>query len=521
MMEYKALSRSQLNRSIHQLIKQNTNTHIEDRTISPRTCNCYSIDKTNVTHYRLISIAQPESSAMHQPSRHSSEPQRAEQAAPNLLLASTLGSDQLSVEFENNKLHYTNLDRVRGQIQYSSEFAHDEHHLSIRLLGISHVMMDLWHTASTAYRTTTSQWAFLKTKTCVGLQKTCKRAAFDFELPVSLQPHQCPLGNPKHLQLPPTLGCDRPDKLNDMTSFGSSTSIIYQIRVEVKRTSDNWLVGHHSKRFTFNPTPMSEAEAEGRRLLVEYHEKVRNNLGRSIGMMKLAVREDASLLATGTAASITSPIDLSFTYTGSRPPTISRIVTGVAARSIRRVTHSHDELKSESSSEIYRHIQTTNLSDGGPLDWKHSNTLTNTWHLSLQLPVTFNDSPDSSVIVPSFESCLVSRRYFLRLSISLTASSGTPLGIRSLEYVVPITIKLPQALSSRRVPSYQASSIAVLPEEERPSYWDVADSAGTVAPVAPAPRYSDPIPDEELERRPSWQLKSASETSSASSRSRT
>lgn len=437
---------------------------------------------------------------------------------PNLLLGSTLCTTQLSIDLGDAKESYTNLEHVRGHVQYSADFEHSEHYLTISLLGISHVNMDVWHPSATAYRSTLSQWVFLRQETSIGLHRATRQADFDFELPRTLQPHQCPLGCADHLALPPTLGmCDFPDKRYDLTAFGSSARIVYQIRVELKRTCDNSHVGHAAKPFLF--VPHSGAVLRPRQLQEQtttYNNKVRNSLGRTLGSIQVSVSDEIALNTSGTGEPRTSPLPLCLTYTGRRPPILTRVDVQLVARTVRRVTHNHDETKPESSSMICKAVQAINLSDSVPLTWRQSNTQLQLWHLDLSLPVSMGGCGVIAVM-PSFESCLLARRYRLRLSLSLAASSGYSLGFRPLELEVPVSIE--QRISSSRSLSLHPSYFKAqdTPEEQRPTYWDAAYSRAEIAPVVSVPRYTDPVQMDEQDRRPSWQDKDSSSRSTSSS----
>lgn len=418
---------------------------------------------------------------------------------PNLLMSSTLCRHQLAIELEleEEKKMYTNLTHIRGNVHYSSEFEHSEHYLVINLMGIAHVNMDVWHQPSMAYKSIISQWAFLKVESTFGLHETDRQVEFDFEVPRTLQPYQCPLGHSDHLNLPPSVGpSDNPARKFDLSVYGDSVRIVYQIRAELKRTSDNSIVGHAVQPFSFVPQVVAHMHSPSNPIELKTQEKaVRTTLGRSIGSMLLAVDETCALNTSGTNQATTSPLPMTFTFHGTRPPILTRIDAALIARTLRRVTHRHENVKHESSSSVCKHLQTTTL-DASP-SWRQSNTELQKWYLNLLLPVTLGKSLNIAVM-PSFESCLLARAYSLRLSISV--SGGSTLGLRSVEFEVPITVEHRLSQSSRRSTLESKDSAT----EARPSYWDVTSARAEIAPVSCVPIYSVPVSPVEAQRRPSW-----------------
>lgn len=187
------------------------------------------------------------------------------------------------------------------------------------------------------------------------------------------------------------------------------------------------------------------------------------------------------------------------------PPSFTRARLTLYSRTLGRTTHSYDEdYSGELENWIEREISSIDLGDAWDSKWSHSHTESRSWTTDLCLPVTLSGG-DSLVIVPSFESCLMSRQYELKIAFSLSSAASTLLGLASIEYRFPINIVARSP--NIRGDVMQALEVSKDFDDERPSYWDVHASPADVAPMENAPLYTDAISELELDRRPSWQEK--------------
>lgn len=356
------------------------------------------------------------------------------------------------------------------------------------------------------YHSTESQWVFLNLSSCADLNNTNFQQDFDFEIPRTLQPQQCPLAQNDHLMLPPSIGLhNSTEHLYDPETFGNTSKIIYLVRVELRLAATHVIIGNTSKPFQFRRCVEHHLSTkEITSVTHEYAKKVRSTMGRRTGTLKLSVDSGVALRTSGSAQATISPLPLHFTYTGKHPPTFWKTEVRLQSLSFRRTTHIHNASspQDENFGGLCRYLQTTKLDACGSLQWRHSNTQLHTWHLTLELPVTLGGS-EKSAVIPSFESCLQARRYRLGLMIYSVA-------LRSIEFEFSINVKHRNSATSK---SIQISITELESDDMRPTYWDVAYWKPDVAPVDAVPTYSDPIPLGEQGRTPGWHMKSGAAVS--------
>ena len=178
-----------------------------------------------------------------------------------------------------------------------------------------------------------------------------------------------------------------------------------------------------------------------------------------------------------------SSVTVALRYSGESPPRINKVDVSLIARTSRCMTHGPLESSYETSRTDTHPLQSIKL--GTEDRWQHSHTENQTWLSELSIPVINTD--DSAAILPSFNACLASRSYTLKLKLSLSS-------MRSVELSYPISI-LSSMESAKEV------------SDIMPDYIAVMASPATTAPIAEVPEYNDPIPAYELDRRPEWMEK--------------
>lgn len=435
----------------------------------------------------------------------------------SLLSAATFPPEKLRCVLSGDKSCYTNLDKVIGTIEYSPELAGPDNVLVVQLLGISHVALNKWMVSTSSYRHVRTEWPFLRQLCPTSLDPVSRTSGFSFELPTSLQPLQCPMGDPAHLALPPSISsAPREDGLFDLTSVGACWRIAYQVRAELRSRATGDVLGHTTVPFMVVPQTrlfrglshiLPEAQIEQDR----YTQKIQTLLSKTVGSMTLSLKKDRVIHTSGMGPTVTSSLQMSFEYKGPSPPSFLKASFVLVARTIRRTTHQSNFKLPEHTNIVHRDMEGTRFGGNGQKAWRQSNTELDTWTRETTLPITLIEDSDV-VVLPNFESCLASRRYELLLTISLSAPSSLMI-LHSVKYLFPITVEFDSERLGQQVTAVMGGPPVNDDGEESarlctvPSYEEVSNSPPVRAPMVPVPEYDDPIPALELLRRPSWQDK--------------
>ncbi|ORY80413.1 hypothetical protein BCR37DRAFT_388136 [Protomyces lactucae-debilis] len=331
---------------------------------------------------------------------------------------------------------YRSLDRVAGKVNYSG---HVCERVKIHLTGTSY----LYHAKfiNGSYRNVEKQWEFLKlTQKIVIASEGVPEARFSFRLPDALLETLCPLKDPFHLLLPPTMGCRRTDGLDDLSPKDPlNAKIEYRIKVElfrdgeiIKTFSTPFSVAprHFASPNAMNPPPEYDAA-------VKETVDVTRSLGGTIGQMLLHLPSPPALLSSLEEHQMTTAftMNLEFHSITSSPPKITGL--GIKLQAITRSRMEHaledggvEDVKRMTELRLNRLCFSKNH---GPA-W--SPLRPGVWQCAFECPVTL--CPKGYVACPEFESCLIERNYRLNLKLELVPAHGLPLS--EVRFIIPAWI---------------------------------------------------------------------------------
>lgn len=377
----------------------------------------------------------------------------------------SLGSRHISLD---QPYAYRSLDKVSGSLNHAHLQAD---RIKVHLTGTSYIAQQRF--VDHQYRKVEKSWEFLKLTKEIHLTPETSTTTFAFRLPEALLETQCPLRNHFHLLLPPTVGCERDDGLDDLSPKDSTNA-----RIEYNIVSEYFKDGHllqsMNKPFRVAPrhfaTPGSINPPPGYDETLVIESDVQRAIGGKTGSLKIVLQQPPALLSSLEEHQLTTKVPLTVEYhsTSQGPPKLLSI-----AVKLRATTHSRTEHLLEGDDDISR---STELRLNKVTFSKHASPVWRplrpaVWVTDLDLPVTL--CPKGYVAIPEFNSCLVDRSYTLLLKFDLSPQSGLPLSETRLSFRVWI----------------MADEYYGIPSEARPGM-----------PVKHIPRYQIPR-DLELEPR--------------------
>lgn len=319
---------------------------------------------------------------------------------------------------------YRSLDKVSGLIDHANISAD---RLKVHLVGTTHINQQRF--ISGAYRTVEKSWDFLRlTKKLALAPDASPTTVFSFRLPEALLETHCPLRNPFHLLLPPTVGTKREDGLNDMSPRDPvNAKIEYTIVAEFFRDG----VSIHKMRKPFRVAPRHFASPHtmnpppGYDEIMSVEEEVHRTIGGKVGSLKIVGQQPPALLTSLEEHQITTRVPLTVEFhsnVSTPPPKIQGIGIKLRATTNSRVEHMLEEGEDVRRFTDVRLNKIVFSKNSGPV-WRPAHR-PRVWLADLEIPVTL--CPKGFVAIPEFESCLVDRRYALTLKFEL-ASTGIPL----------------------------------------------------------------------------------------------
>lgn len=329
---------------------------------------------------------------------------------------------------------YRSLDLVTGTIHHAGI---DADRMKVRLRG--HIFISRQRFVDHQYRNVEKTWEFLKLTQRLALGPDAgDETAFSMRLPEALLETQCPLRNPFHLLIPPSIGCARADGLNDLTAKDTNFGRIqYQIVVEFVK--DEQLVHTMNKSFGASPrhfaSPGTVNPPPGYDESLTREADVQRGIGGKIGTFKTVLQQPPALLTSLEEHQLTTSVRLKLIYSSTSlgPPKINSI-------SIKLLAHTHtrlDHLLEQGDDHVHHAELRLNKLDFRkphlPV-WQPQTPAV--WATDLDLPVTL--CPKGFVAVPEFNSCLMDRAYELMLKFDLSPQSGLPLSETRLK--IPVWI---------------------------------------------------------------------------------
>ncbi|BFZ55980.1 hypothetical protein PYCC9005_003021 [Savitreella phatthalungensis] len=358
----------------------------------------------------------------------------------------------------DQKYAYRSLDKVQGEVEHATLPEADR--VKIHLVGTCYITENRF--VNGAYRDIEREWEFLRLTKKYELDATlsssnegtssgaCTPVAgvtrpvltkFWFRLPETLLETVCPLQMPYHLLLPPTLGTDRDDGLDDMSPrHPTPAEIEYTIQAELlrgrellKRYTQPFRVAprHFTVPGTFNPPPDYDSS-------VTVEQDVTRTVGGKIGSFRIVLPRPPALLSSLEEHQMTTrvPFTLEFHSTTSKPPKISAIGLKLIAITSVRSEHILEGGQDDSKRAIECRLNR----------WEYAKDRQPTWLAArpgvytteLEVPVTICGK--GYVAVPEFESCLVDRTYRVVMKFELTGSSGGGIPINACRIRIPVWI---------------------------------------------------------------------------------
>lgn len=360
---------------------------------------------------------------------------------------------------------YRSLDKVRGKIDHSGIEADK---IKLHLIGTTFIAQTRF--VSNAYRVFEKEWEFLKlSQKCVLESTSSTSSLFSFRLPEALIEGVCPLRNPFHLLLPPTIGCKREDHLDDLSPKDPvNARIEYAIVAEIYKAGE--LVQTFREPFRVAPrhftSPQTMNPPPGYDETINLEGDVTRAIGGKIGVLKLKLQQPPGLLSSLEAHQLTTsvPLAVEFHSITSQPPRIMSIGIKLLA-----VTSSRTEHLLEGSGDDVRRTTEARLnklafSKSSAPTW--TNARPGVFATNFELPVTL--CPKGFVAIPEFESCLVTRSYSLMLKFEFNLP-GSSLPLSELRMKLPTWVFADEFYG---IPSEEASRPGAVPIKNR-RRWEV------------------------------------------------
>lgn len=329
---------------------------------------------------------------------------------------------------------YRSLDKVSGSINHSGLLVD---RIKVHLTGTAYISHQRFINGS--YRNLDKSWEFLKlTKKLHLAPDASTTTLFGFRLPEALLETHCPLRNPFHLLIPPTIGCKRDDGLDDLSPKDPTNARIeYTIVAELFfenqqcqtfRKPFRVAPRHFSSPHTMNPPP-------GYDEVITAEADIHRSIGGKAGSLKIVRQTPPAVLSSLEEHQITTrvPLTVEFHSITMSPPKIQAI--GIK---LRAMTQSRTEHLLEGQEDVKRFTETrlNRLAFGKHTAPVWRPTRPGVWSSDIEIPVTL--CPKGFVAMPEFESCLIDRHYALILKFEMSATSGLP--VSETRLTIPVWI---------------------------------------------------------------------------------
>ena len=333
----------------------------------------------------------------------------------------------------SQKFAYRSLDKVEGTVEHAS-FAEAER-VKCHLVGTCYITETRFRDGT--YREVEREWEFLRLTKRYELEAGDAVTKFWFRLPETLLETVCPLQNPFHLLLPPTVGCEREDGLDDMSpKHPTPAQIEYVIQAELYKGRD--LLKRYRQPFRVAPrhftTPGTSNPPPEYNSVVHVEQEVTRAVGGKIGRFEITLRQPPALLTSLESHQQTSrvPITLEFHSTTTKPPKIVAVNLKLLAITSARSEHILEGTRDQARRAVECRLNRCEFSKANAPSWMPSRP--GVYTTEMVLPVTI--CGDGYVAVPEFESCLVDRTYRLALKFELVPVTGLPLNACRLKFPV-------------------------------------------------------------------------------------
>ena len=331
---------------------------------------------------------------------------------------------------------YRSLDKVKGTIDHA-DIAADK--IKVHLTGTTYISQTRF--IGNAYRIVEKNWEFLKlSQKCFLEPGSSSSSLFSFRLPEALIESACPLRNPFHLLIPPTIGCKREDGLDDLSPKDPlNARIEYAIIAEMYK--DGELLQTHKEPFRVAPrhftSPQTMNPPPGYDEVIIREGDVSKAIGGKIGTLKIQLQQPPALLSSLEEHQITTPVPLNveFHSVTSQPPRIMSIGIKLTAATASRIEH----LLEGSIDDVKRYTETRlnklSFSKSSAPNWL--NARPGVFVTNFDLPVTLCSK--GSVAIPEFESCLVTRSYSLTLKFEFHLP-GSTIPVSEVRLKIPVWV---------------------------------------------------------------------------------
>lgn len=397
----------------------------------------------------------------------------------------------------SQKYAYRSLDKVEGTVEHASFPEADR--IKIHLVGSCYITEARF--VNGTYRDIEREWEFLRLTKRYELDDEIEGqdlgggsrpvlTKFWFRLPESLLETACPLQNPFHLLLPPTVGCEREDGLDDMSPrHPTPAQIEYVIQAELyhgrellRRFRQPFRVAprHFTVPGTMNPPPEYDSE-------VRVDGEVTRAVGGKIGKFEIALPRPPALLTSLESHQQTTrvPITLEFHSTTSRPPKISAVNLKLVAITSARSEHILEGMgEQQAKRAIECRLNRCEFSKANTPNWLPARP--GVYTTEIDLPVTVCGT--GYVAIPEFESCLVDRTYRLALKFELVPATGLPLNACRLKF--PVWIMADEFYG---IPSETPDGIPVKLRKRYAPPDEYLQNRDTEEPAGSLPKYEDTI----------------------------